>query len=151
MKWLSRAGYLLVGLLIIIQFVPYGRDHENPPVVAEPTWDSSTTRELARRACFDCHSNETLWPWYANVAPLSWFIQTEVDEGRAELNFSKWNTPQEGNESAETVRERSMPPWLYQVTRSRLSEDELQTLTAGLAATLGDERRGEGAGEDDDD
>jgi mono/diheme cytochrome c family protein len=75
----------LTGLLVLVaaaQLVPYGRDHDNPPVAAEPTWDTPTTRELARRACFDCHSNETQWPWYSNIAPLSWLIQRDVEEGR---------------------------------------------------------------------
>ena len=79
----------LTGLLLLLaaaQLVPYGRDHDNPPVVAEPAWGSPATRELARRACFDCHSNETQWPWYSNIAPLSWLIQRDVDEGRDELN-----------------------------------------------------------------
>ena len=58
-----------VGGFLLIQFVPFGRDHTNPPVVQEPKWDSPATRELAKRACFDCHSNETVWPWYSNIAP----------------------------------------------------------------------------------
>jgi hypothetical protein len=59
-------GGLVLGLLAI-QLVPYGRDHTNPPVRREPAWDSPTTRALAVRACFDCHSNETHWPWYTHV------------------------------------------------------------------------------------
>ena len=145
MVWLKRGLIVLVGLFIVIQFVPYGRDHDNPPVVAEPAWDSPTTRALTARACFDCHSNETVWPWYTNVAPMSWFVQNEVDEGRSELNFSEWNVSQEGEESAETAREGSMPPTFYALTRARLTDAELRTLEKGLIATFGDE------GEDDDD
>ena len=59
-------------LFIGIQVVPYGHARTNPPVMAEPAWDSAATRELARQACFDCHSNETEWPWYSNIAPFSW-------------------------------------------------------------------------------
>jgi hypothetical protein len=70
-----------VGLLAVAQAIPYGRGHSNPPVTKEPAWDSSRTRELAKRACFDCHSNETTWPWYSNVAPESWLIQRDVDAG----------------------------------------------------------------------
>ncbi|VAW08163.1 hypothetical protein MNBD_ACTINO01-854, partial [hydrothermal vent metagenome] len=80
MNWVRRGLILLVGVVIAIQLVPYGRDHDNPPVLAEPAWDSTTTQDLARRACFDCHSNETEWRWYTNIAPISWFIQNEVDE-----------------------------------------------------------------------
>ena len=59
----------IVGL-VVIQFVPVERP--NPPVLREPNWDSPETRALAQRACFDCHSNETTWPWYSQVAPVSW-------------------------------------------------------------------------------
>ena len=67
----------------LFSFVPYGRDHVNPPVGAEPSWDSPETRALARQACFDCHSNETEWPAYSTVAPVSWLIQHDVSEGAA--------------------------------------------------------------------
>ena len=69
---------VLVGLFVVMQAVPYGRDHTNPPVIVEPAWDSPRTRELAVRACFDCHSNETKWPSYSHVAPLSWVVQRHV-------------------------------------------------------------------------
>ena len=64
-RWKSLLAVTSLGLLglgLIAQLVPYGRDHTNPPILAEPTWNSSTTRALAERACFDCHSNETRWP-----------------------------------------------------------------------------------------
>src|SRR5574340_945670 len=73
---------VLAGFLLI-QLVPYGRNHTNPPVTGEPRWDSPQTRALAARACFDCHSNETKWRWYSNIAPISWLIQRDVDSGRA--------------------------------------------------------------------
>lgn len=79
---------LAVGILLVaIQAVPYGRSHTNPPVHGEPAWDSPRTRELAVRACYACHSNETTWPWCSNLAPISWLVQYDVDQGRAELNF----------------------------------------------------------------
>ncbi len=79
-----------MGLFLLIQAVPYGRNHANSPNRTEPTWDSPTTRQLAVRACYDCHSNETIWPWYSNVAPVSWLVQRDVEEGRDEVNFSEW-------------------------------------------------------------
>jgi hypothetical protein len=145
---------LFIGFLVI-QFVPYGRDHSNPPVVAEPLWDSPETRELSVRACFDCHSNDTVWAWYSNIAPVSWLIQNHVDEGRDELNFSEWHLDQEGEEAAETVRDGSMPTRDYQWLHSeaRLTDTELDALAAGLAATLGEEEdeREDEEYEDDDD
>jgi mono/diheme cytochrome c family protein len=149
--------WLLTGLLfffVVAQLVPYGRDHDNPPVAAEPAWDTPATRELARRACFDCHSNETHWPWYSNVAPLSWLIQRDVDEGRDELNWSEWGPDEEGDESAETVIEGSMPPGTYPLLHpeARLSDQEIDALVAGLVATFGsDDEGGSDNGGDDSD
>lgn len=139
---------VLIGVVIAafaIQLVPYGRSHSNPPVVAEPTWDSARTRELAVRACFDCHSNETVWPWYSNVAPVSWLVQRDVDEGREKLNFSEWTTPaEEAGESAETVREGEMPPRVFLITHpeARLSAAEQEELATGLARMFGEGERG---------
>ncbi|MEZ4522143.1 MAG: heme-binding domain-containing protein [Thermomicrobiales bacterium] len=90
-RW-TGAG--LLGLLLAIQLVPYGRDHSNPPVTQAVQWDSPRTAELWDRACADCHSNETDWPWYTNVAPVSWLIQDHVDEGRSKINTSEWDKPQ---------------------------------------------------------
>jgi len=66
------------------------------------------------RVCKDCHSNETDWPWYTNIAPLSWLAQYDVDEGRSEFNVSEWGRAKnKGDESASEVREGDMPPWYY--------------------------------------
>jgi hypothetical protein len=130
------AGATLFGL----QLLPYGRAHTNPPVVMEPSWDQPATRELAARACFDCHSNETRWPWYSNVAPASWFVQRHVDAGREVLNFSEWQRPQkEASESGETVLEGEMPLGSYALLHAsaRLSPSESRALAHGLTASLG--------------
>lgn len=152
MRWVKGISVALLGVFLVVQLVPYGRDHENPPVVAEPSWDSMQTRDLAVRACFDCHSNETVWPWYSHVAPVSWLVQWDVEEGREHLNYSEWNRQQEGDESAETVREGSMPPSSYFLTHSdaRLTDAELTALTDGLAATFGDDSEGGGENEDEE-
>ena len=152
--WMKRSLLGLADLLVAIQFIPYGRDHTNPPVMAEPAWDSNQTRELSVKACFDCHSNEVIWPWYSKIAPISWLVQKDVDEGREELNFSEWNRPQEGDEASETVTDGSMPPWQYLLTHSeaRLSEPDLNALSRGLASTLGNEDgENHDSNEDDDD
>ena len=136
-------GGLLAGFAAI-QLIPYGRDHTNPPVTAEPTWDSPRTRELAKQACFDCHSNETVWPWYSSVAPVSWLVQRDVDEGRSKMNFSEWpQLPAGGGaaiaaEVAEVIDGGEMPPIQYRLIHSgaRLSDAEKQELIAGLKASL---------------
>jgi hypothetical protein len=136
---LAVASLVVLGLVLAAQLVPYGRNHSNPPIAAEPTWNSSTTRALAERACFDCHSNQTRWPWYSHVAPTSWLMQNHVDEGRRVLNFSEWNRGYpEAGESAETVREREMPPRSYLLLHSeaRLTDAEREQLARGLDASL---------------
>ena len=139
-KWLKRFFIGIAVALVFAQFVPYGRDHSNPSARIEPVWDSSRTRELARRACFDCHSNETIWPWYSHVAPVSWLLQSDVDEGRATMNFSEWNREySEAKEASKEVEENEMPMWAYTVTHAeaRLSNEEKAALMRGLDATLG--------------
>jgi hypothetical protein len=129
----------LVGLLLVIQVVPFGRDHTNPPVRFEPPWDSPRTRELAVRACFDCHSNETKWPWYSHVAPMSWVLQNHVTIGRSVLNFSEWDRlwPLAEQAASQTIR-REMPPRSYRMLHpeSVLSQQENVELARGLAKTL---------------
>jgi hypothetical protein len=141
------AALALAAVFVIAQIVPYGRAHTNPAVVVEPRWDQPSTRALAVRACFDCHSNETVWPWYSHVAPFSWLLQGHVEEGRRALNFSDWSRPyEEADESSEVVLRGSMPTWDYRLVHphARLSVTERQTLAAGLAATLGHGRAREG-------
>ncbi|HEX7975152.1 MAG TPA: heme-binding domain-containing protein [Anaerolineales bacterium] len=136
-----RLGLLvIVGGFLVIQIIPYGHNHANPPVVSEPTWDSAQTRALAKRACFDCHSNESTWPWYSNIAPVSWLIQRDVDEGRSSLNFSEWGGS--GNrrlrEISRVVLEGQMPPAIYllQHPNAKLTDAEIQQLANGLSATV---------------
>jgi len=134
----AAAGALV--LFVLIQAIPYGRNHSNPPVTMEPKWDSPQTRTLAERACFDCHSNQTKWRWYSNVAPVSWLVQRDVDGGRAAFNFSEWNRPQDvgAGDLAEAIRGGSMPPWFYAIVHSnaKLNAAEKDALIRGLDATL---------------
>ena len=136
LRWLLLAG---AALLLLVQVVPYGRSHTNPPVTGEPRWNSPQTRELTARACFDCHSNLTTWPWYSNVAPVSWLVQRDVDGGRRALNFSEWNKPQDGaGDVAEAISDGSMPPWFFTImhSKSNLSKADRQRLIVGLTATF---------------
>ena len=135
-----RGGLVLVLAFGAIQFVPYGRDHVNPAVGAEPAWDSPEARALAKQVCFDCHSNETEWPAYSRIAPVSWLIQRDVFEGRAVLNFSEWQRTQEkATEAAEEVLEGEMPLRMYQLmhAHARLSTADRERLARGLENTLG--------------
>jgi hypothetical protein len=138
-RLIRRVSWIVVAVFALIQLIPYGHGHSNPPITGQPAWDSVTTRALVGTACFDCHSNQTQWYWYTNVAPLSWFVQHDVEEGRGALNFSEWDRPQDGtDEMAETIREGSMPPWYYYAVHwsARLSPNEQTQLIAGLERTF---------------
>ncbi|ABL64564.1 heme-binding domain-containing protein [Chlorobium phaeobacteroides] len=138
-------GTVLV--LAAIQLVPYGRDHLNPPVTGEPAWDSPRTQELFSRACKDCHSNNTVWPWYSNVAPASWLAALDVSVGRKKFNVSEWGRAEknEGDEAAGEVREGKMPPWFYLPAHpeAKLNDQEKKELADGLAATFGEKKKSE--------
>ena len=144
--------WLLLGTLValvIAQLVPV--DRSNPPVEAEVPAPANV-RAVLRRACYDCHSNETVWPWYSSVAPFSWLLARDVHEGRRELNFSTWSqytTKQQIKklkESWEEVAEGEMPPWFYlPVHRDAvLSAEDRGLLRAwSLAAPTGVDASGE--------
>ena len=142
MGWyLRRALWLALVSLLIAQ--AFRIDTTNPPlqqdVAAPPEVDL-----LLRRACYDCHSNETVWPWYSDVAPLSWFLARDVREGRRELNFSTWNAydakkkAKKLKESAEEVAEGEMPPWFYVAAHrhAALSPADVERLRAWTAEEL---------------
>jgi len=106
----------------------------------------------------DCHSNETEWPWYSSVAPISWLVQHDVEEARSHFNVSEWGRAKNhGDEAAKEVRDGEMPPWFYRPAHpeARLSDAERQELIAGLVATFGDEEAEAGhaheASHEDDD
>jgi len=143
MKFKIFAVLFLIG--IAIQFVPYGREYGNPPVIAEPAWDSPQTKETFYRVCGNCHSNTTSWPWYSSIAPVSWLIRYDVDEGREHFNVSMWKRQDanKGHDAAEELREGEMPPWFYVIghPEARLSDTEKARFVLGLTATFDGEKR----------
>ncbi len=135
---------IIVGVVVLacvcVQAITLTRSYTNPPVVAEPNWDSPRTREFFMRTCGDCHSNETVWPWYSRVFPVSALIANDVDEGRVRFNISEWGVREnEAGESAEIVQEGEMPPaqFLLMHPEARLTPAEKQELIKGLIATFG--------------
>ena len=139
-KGLGIAAVAGIAVFGAIQLVPYGRDHTNPPVVNAPNWDTPVTADLVDRACYDCHSNQTRWPWYSNVAPISWFVYRDVVAGREELNFSEMGRDDnETEKAAESVEDGEMPPFRYEINHpeARLNDTERRALIRGLQQTLG--------------
>lgn len=152
-RWLRRLTLTAFGLFLLLQIVPYGRGHTNPEVTGEPPWDSPRTRELFFRACGDCHSHATRWAWYSHVAPASWLVQHDVEEGREHFNVSAWDRGHgDADEAAEEYAEGEMPPWFYSPFHgeARLSPEEHEALLSGLRATFGEEGDREGDEDEDD-
>ncbi|MBN1202176.1 MAG: heme-binding domain-containing protein [Anaerolineae bacterium] len=127
----------LVVIFLVIQLIPAETD--NPPVETEMNWDSDRTRELVQDACFDCHSNETDWPWYSKIAPVKWLVSYDVQHGRDRMNFSDWlKKPMGPGQIEEVVNEGEMPPWIYRIMHpeARLSDQEKEALIEGLRVTI---------------
>ena len=116
MKVWKKVGLGSMVAFVAIQLVTCERT--NPPVTADLR-AAADAKAILTRACYDCHSNETTWPWYSRVAPVSWLVHRDVSEGRAALNFSDWEAlPAERRsklqlESGKEVAEGEMPPRLY--------------------------------------
>jgi len=110
---LKFAKYALVGLIVLLGGAQFVRpDRANPPAARPYPIDDPAVESILRRSCFDCHSNETKWPWYSNVAPMSWQIAHHVDDGRGHMNFSDWNDEKAAkrlDEICEEIREGKMP------------------------------------------
>ncbi len=123
----------ILAILVIIQFIPVS--HDNPPVTmdANVPGDAGT---VLRTSCYDCHSNETRWPWYSYVAPISWMIRHDVSDGRKDVNFSEWDryTPERrqkiARKAVHEVQEHQMPLDIYLLMHPDAEVDpfELQAL-----------------------
>jgi len=105
-----------LGVLVLLQLIPL--DRSNPPVEREVP-ASQEVRQVLRRGCYDCHSNETRWPWYSHVAPISFLIYHDVHEARHHVNFSTWNRydakkrKKKFDNIGEEVEDGDMPLWYY--------------------------------------
>jgi hypothetical protein len=125
----KRLLLAVLALFLLAQLWPVER--ENPPAPA-PLEGPAEVVEVLRAACYDCHSNETVWPWYSRVAPLSWQVAHHVEEGREELNFSEWGrydarTRREfAEEMLEEIEEGEMPLWDYELAHPEARLDEAQ-------------------------
>lgn len=136
-------GKIILILLLLaggIQLIPINRS--NPPVTAELNAPAEVMA-LLRPACYDCHSHETVWPWYSRVAPVSWLVASDVWEGRKHLNFSRWGEmspaaeAKQRKEIREAVNEEEMPPWVYLLNHpeAKLSKEQRRRLTNWAAGS----------------
>jgi uncharacterized protein YxeA len=140
-KILKIVAVILVVGFIGIQF--YRPDRTNPAVVQAETLEATTqvpenVAGILKRSCNDCHSNQTVYPWYSNIAPFSWALADHIEEGRRELNFSVWNTYNDKkkrhklDETCEQVMNGEMPhnQYLWIHSEARLSEEDKKVLCA---------------------
>jgi len=146
-KVLSILGLGLAAVVAVIVLITIGAVllESNPPVRQEPPWDTPQTKALAQRACYDCHSNETVWPLYAKLPFASWLVVFDTYRGRRNLNFSEWTSPLAGGrlgnrarQAAEVITEGSMPPSYYTIMHpeAMLTAQEKQQLILGLQQSL---------------
>jgi hypothetical protein len=134
-KSLKTAAFVLVFMLLLAQ--AFRIDRSNPPIKSDLV-AAPAAKSVLRIACYDCHSNETVWPWYSGVAPASWLVGADVRDGRRHLNFSEWGNYDGGTQShklrgiAEEVRAGEMPPWYYLLIHrnSRLNPSEQSRILA---------------------
>jgi hypothetical protein len=130
----------LVVFLVVIQVLQPRRT--NPPVVSSRTLPAHVhvpedVYSAMIRSCGDCHSNETRWPWYSHVAPLSWVITDDVNEGRRHMNFENWQAledPKQANDRliyiCMEIKQKGIPPFSYRLfhERTRLEPEEIALL-----------------------
>lgn len=127
MKRIAWIGFALLVFVVGIQLFP--PDHTNPPVTGEVDAPPAV-KDVLRRACYDCHSNETRWPWYAWVAPVSWLVANDVEHAREHMNFSQWTeySPKKlakiREEIWEEVDENKMPPGIYRLMHAEAALSE---------------------------
>ena len=130
---------ILLALFLIVQFIPSDLPEvkmDNPNDLMVNNDLPEDIEQLLKSSCYDCHSNETVYPWYSYVAPVSFLISKDTREGRLELNFSNWETldkiekAEMLDEIAEEVEEGEMPMKIYPITHpeARLSEDQRQLI-----------------------
>lgn len=139
----------VVAAFVLIQFVPYGRDHTDPPVTNAFTWTSPQAQAIAERACYDCHSNTTKYWWAVDIAPFSWLAQHDISGGRARVNFSEWSGSLSVKE-LKHVLDGAMPPLQFTLLHpdARLTAAEKKKLLDGFRQSLAANPSGTTVGSD---
>lgn len=130
----------LVFIFLIIQFIPV--DKNNPPTIGEIT-PPLEVKSILQRSCYDCHSHQTVWPWYSRIAPVSWLIAHDVKEGRDHLNFSTWSAYNQRQqlklyeEIQEVIEKNEMPlkSYLWIHPSAKLTNADKRILKAWLSTT----------------
>jgi hypothetical protein len=134
--------YVLIGIVVLLLGGQAIRPAKtNPPASRPYEIGDAHVESILRRACFDCHSNETRWPWYSEIAPMSWQIVRHVDDGRRHMNFSDWNEEKAKKrleEMCEEIEKGGMPiPGYVLLHRdAKLSPEDVSALCSWSGARL---------------
>jgi hypothetical protein len=137
-----KAALILAAIVVLLaQLVPV--EHNNPPAEGEVA-PAPPVAAILERACYDCHSNQTRWPWYSRVAPLSWLVASHVTAGRRQLNFSEWGRYYPATRRhklqwmARALHNEQMPPWSYLLMHreAQLSADDRAVLERWIKIEL---------------
>jgi hypothetical protein len=133
---------LFVLIIVGIQFIPVTLS--NPPVESDMQAPPEV-KAILKTSCYDCHSHETIWPWYSKIAPVSWLLASDANEGRSKLNFSTWNQyrPEKQisliDDALKEIKEGGMPPWFYNIkhTEAKLSPEKIKLIEAWVTQNWG--------------
>ena len=137
---------MLVGACALLIAQSFGYQHTNPPA-KDDMGAPAEIDVLLRRACYDCHSNETRWPWYTTIAPVSWLIERDVELGRKQLNFSEWGSYYPATRKRKlqwmgrALRKEAMPPWIYRMLHpdATLTQTDLARLQQWTESAIADQ------------
>ena len=153
-------GGVLLAVFLLVQLVPYGWTKSNPPTTEAAPWTDPEAEAIARRSCYDCHSNETDWPAYSYVAPMSWLVRSDVEGGRRAMNLSEWDedTADAARDADDEIEDGDMPlPNYLRIHRDAELSDEEAAVLAEALDEMGrddggdrDDRSGPGGGDEGD-
>lgn len=143
-KILIRFGVIVVIGFVLLQILPVGtirpilQREANPEELTTVGWDSNSTQNLVTKACYDCHSNKTSYPWYSYIAPVSWLVTRDVNKGRAAMNFSEDAPTEYDLNDIEWHLYNDMPPKIYLIMHpdANLTDEEKDLLFEGFRATF---------------
>lgn len=125
---LKKIMYVLIAIFVVIQFI---RPKKNSSAqTTDYSYMPAEVQTIMKKACFDCHSNNTVYPWYSNIQPIGWWLANHVNEGKRRLNFDDFNNSKKKDDIGETIQKGEMPLWSYTLIHRNalLNDQEKQTV-----------------------
>lgn len=136
---MSKTRKILVPIVLVlgaVQFIPHEHPQTETVEADKLATDNIEVQNILDKACMDCHSNETNYPWYAEVTPINFWLDHHIEEGREHVNFSEWNSLSNADrkhaikETIEVIEKKEMPLWSYWIVHwdAKLTDAERETL-----------------------